>query len=80
MSTANDFWREREGKNFWSCWLSFSRQHICIHLLNILTNILFKYDTVRASPTRVQQKFANEQDGTKRMFFVVAGRRAKVLK
>ena len=32
------------------------------------------------SPTRVQQKFANEQDGTKRMFFVVAGRRAKVLK
>jgi hypothetical protein len=35
---------------------------------------------LRASPTRVQQKFANEQDGTKRMFFVVAGRRAKVLK
>jgi prolyl oligopeptidase PreP (S9A serine peptidase family) len=34
----------------------------------------------RASPTRVQQKFANEQDGTKRMFFVVADRRAKVLK
>jgi prolyl oligopeptidase PreP (S9A serine peptidase family) len=36
--------------------------------------------SLRASPTRVQQKFANEQDGTKRMFFVVAGRRAKVLK
>jgi prolyl oligopeptidase PreP (S9A serine peptidase family) len=35
---------------------------------------------LRASPTRVQQKFANEQDGTKRMFFVVTGRRAKVLK
>jgi prolyl oligopeptidase PreP (S9A serine peptidase family) len=35
---------------------------------------------MRASPTRVQQKFANEQDGTKRMFFVVAGRRVKVLK
>jgi hypothetical protein len=35
---------------------------------------------LRASPTRVQQKIANEQDGTKRMFFVVAGRRAKVLK
>jgi hypothetical protein len=29
---------------------------------------------------RVQQKFANEQDGTKRMFFVVAGRCTKVLK
>jgi hypothetical protein len=28
----------------------------------------------------VQQKFANEQDGTKRIFFVVAGRHAKVLK
>jgi hypothetical protein len=25
----------------------------------------------------VQQKFANEQDGTKRMFFVVAGRQAR---
>jgi prolyl oligopeptidase PreP (S9A serine peptidase family) len=35
---------------------------------------------LRASPMRVQQKFANEQDGTKRMFFVVAGRHAKVLK
>jgi hypothetical protein len=35
---------------------------------------------VRASPTHVQQKFANEQDGTKRIFFVVAGRHAKVLK
>jgi hypothetical protein len=46
MSTANDFWREREGRNFWSCWLSFSRHHISMHLLNILTNILFKYDTV----------------------------------
>jgi prolyl oligopeptidase PreP (S9A serine peptidase family) len=40
---------------------------------------VFHY-TFRASPTRVQQKFANEQDGTKRMFFVVAGRHAKVLK
>jgi hypothetical protein len=39
-----------------------------------------RFPHLRASPTRVQQKFANEQDGTKRMFFVVAGRRAKVLK
>jgi hypothetical protein len=44
VSTANDFWREREGGNFWSRWLSFS--HICIHVLNILTNILFKCNTV----------------------------------
>jgi hypothetical protein len=35
---------------------------------------------LRASPMCVQQKFANEQDGIKRMFFVVAGRCAKVLK
>jgi prolyl oligopeptidase PreP (S9A serine peptidase family) len=42
--------------------------------------IASKFNSLRASPTRVQQKFANEQDGTKRMFFVVAGRRAKVLK
>jgi hypothetical protein len=28
MSTANDFWREREGGNFWSRWLSFARHHI----------------------------------------------------
>jgi hypothetical protein len=41
------------------------------------SSVLF---VLRASPTRVQQKFANEQHGTKRMFFVVAGRRAKVLK
>jgi hypothetical protein len=40
----------------------------------------WKRNAKRASPTRAQQKFANEQDGTKRMFFVVAGRRAKVLK
>jgi hypothetical protein len=47
MSTANDFWREKEGGNCWSRWLSFSRLHIYIHILNILTNILclftFKY-------------------------------------
>jgi hypothetical protein len=42
MSTANDFWREREGGNFWSRWLSFARHHIWIHVLNILTNILLK--------------------------------------
>jgi hypothetical protein len=40
MSTANDFWREREGGNCWSRWLSFSHLHIWIHILNILTNIL----------------------------------------
>jgi hypothetical protein len=43
MSTANDFWREREGGNLWSRWLSFSCPHICIHVLNILTNILFEF-------------------------------------
>jgi hypothetical protein len=32
MSTANDFWRERKGGNFWSRWLSFSRRHIWIQM------------------------------------------------
>jgi hypothetical protein len=91
MSTANDFWREREGGSFCSRWLSFSRHHISIHVfktswpifylsmtpslwfphgfltarwlsfsrqyiwihvLNILTNILFKYDTVTLVSSR----------------------------
>jgi hypothetical protein len=46
----------------------------------LIVEAAFRLSIKRASPTRVQQKFANEQDGTKRMFFVVAGRRAKVLK
>jgi hypothetical protein len=32
-----------EGGNFWSRWLSFARHHIWIHVLNILTNILFEF-------------------------------------
>jgi hypothetical protein len=35
------FGGKREGWNFWSRWLSLSRLHISIHVLNILTNILF---------------------------------------
>jgi hypothetical protein len=46
MSTANDFWREREGGNLWSRWLSFSCPHILIHVLNILTNILFEFTSL----------------------------------
>jgi hypothetical protein len=30
----------------WQIFHVYSRQNICVHILNILTNILFEYDTI----------------------------------